>query len=143
MPSRVAETCSAGKSAKLFLACGRSADFSRYKAVSEQAQAIFAAFDDDLEASSLDEAFLDVTAYCALHNCTGTQSRSSALSPSTPPPFEPSGCFNAHQSLCLQRGSLLWLPPYRARRQIGISAHFMHALTPRQVFIDLLYSLHL
>ena len=46
--------------------------------MSEQAQAIFAAFDDDLEASSLDEAFLDITAYCAQHNCTGTQSLISA-----------------------------------------------------------------
>eukprot|EP00208_Stichococcus_sp_RCC1054_P006025 CAMPEP_0206147638 /NCGR_PEP_ID=MMETSP1473-20131121/34031_1 /ASSEMBLY_ACC=CAM_ASM_001109 /TAXON_ID=1461547 /ORGANISM="Stichococcus sp, Strain RCC1054" /LENGTH=946 /DNA_ID=CAMNT_0053544649 /DNA_START=259 /DNA_END=3099 /DNA_ORIENTATION=+ len=48
-------------------------DFSRYKEVSEQAQAVFATYDEDLEAASLDEAFLDITAYCAQHGCTGAE----------------------------------------------------------------------
>lgn len=32
---------------------------------------MFATYDEDLEAASLDEAFLDITAYCAQHGCTG------------------------------------------------------------------------
>jgi DNA polymerase kappa len=40
-------------------------------AVSKQTRKIFADFDPDMEAGSLDEAFLDITSYCAMHNMTG------------------------------------------------------------------------
>ena len=40
-------------------------------AVSQQTRAIFAEYDPDMEAGSLDEAFLDITAYCARHGMTG------------------------------------------------------------------------
>lgn len=47
------------------------ADFQQYVEVSQQTRAIFADFDPDMHAGSLDEAFLDVTAYCAEHGVTG------------------------------------------------------------------------
>ena len=55
------------------LVMSNAADFQRYVAVSKQTRKIFAEFDPDMEAGSLDEAFLDITSYCVLHNMTGTQ----------------------------------------------------------------------
>lgn len=49
------------------------ADFQKYVAVSKQTRVIFADFDRDMEAGSLDEAFLDITSYCAAHNTSGVR----------------------------------------------------------------------
>lgn len=40
-------------------------------ACSESARAIFRDYDTDMAAASLDEAYLDVTGYCAAHVVTG------------------------------------------------------------------------
>ncbi len=50
-------------------------DFKKYTAAAEKTRAIFADFDADFEAGSLDEAHLDVTDYCAKHGMTGEQVR--------------------------------------------------------------------
>lgn len=47
-------------------------DFSKYTKASEAVRAIFREFDENLESGSLDEAYLDVTDYCAAHGTTGT-----------------------------------------------------------------------
>lgn len=45
--------------------------FDKYQCVSERTRAVFARYDPAFEAGSLDEAYLDVTAYCAEHGATG------------------------------------------------------------------------
>ncbi len=45
----------------------------RYQAASAKTRTVFARFDPHYEAGSLDEAYLDVTAYCQQHNMTGEQ----------------------------------------------------------------------
>jgi DNA polymerase kappa len=45
--------------------------FEKYSRASNAARVIFAAFDPDYEACSLDEACLDITDYCAAHGVSG------------------------------------------------------------------------
>ena len=47
-------------------------DFQKYTKASQATRAIFRDFDPDFEAGSLDEAYLDITAYCEQHGMTGT-----------------------------------------------------------------------
>lgn len=46
-------------------------DFQKYTKASQATRAIFRDFDPDFEAGSLDEAYLDLTAYCEQHGMTG------------------------------------------------------------------------
>ena len=46
-------------------------DFQKYTKASQATRAIFRDFDPDFEAGSLDEAYLDITAYCEQHGMTG------------------------------------------------------------------------
>ena len=45
--------------------------FEKYTRVATATREIFAAYDPDFEACSLDEACLDITAHCAAHGMTG------------------------------------------------------------------------
>ncbi len=47
-------------------------DFQKYTTASKATRAIFRDFDPEFEAGSLDEAYLDITAYCEQHGMTGT-----------------------------------------------------------------------
>lgn len=47
-------------------------DFQKYTKASQATRAIFRDFDPDFEAGSLDEAYLDISAYCEQHGMTGT-----------------------------------------------------------------------
>ena len=47
-------------------------DFQKYTKASQATRNIFRDFDPDFEAGSLDEAYLDITAYCEQHGMTGT-----------------------------------------------------------------------
>ena len=47
-------------------------DFQKYTKASQATRAIFRDFDPDFEAGSLDEAYLDLTAYCQQHGMTGS-----------------------------------------------------------------------
>ena len=47
-------------------------DFQKYTKASQATRAIFGDFDPDFEAGSLDEAYLDLTAYCEQHGMTGS-----------------------------------------------------------------------
>ena len=51
--------------------------FEKYSRAAATTREIFATYDPDLEACSLDEACLDITDYCAAHDVTGAQHRSS------------------------------------------------------------------
>lgn len=51
--------------------CRAAADFQQYVEVSNQTRGIFRDYDPDMQAGSLDEAYLDVTAYCAEHGMSG------------------------------------------------------------------------
>jgi len=44
--------------------------FDKYTAAVEETRAIFARFDPDFCSYSLDEAYLEITEYCATHSCT-------------------------------------------------------------------------
>ena len=46
-------------------------DFHKYTKASQATRAVFQDFDPDFEAGSLDEAYLDITAYCEQHGMTG------------------------------------------------------------------------
>jgi len=46
-------------------------NFTKYTKASQQVQAVFREYDQDMEAASLDEAYLDVTHYCADHGLPG------------------------------------------------------------------------
>lgn len=48
-------------------------DFSKYSAASKWTRAVFKDFDPNFEAGSLDEAYLDITDYCHVHNMTSHQ----------------------------------------------------------------------
>jgi DNA polymerase kappa len=48
-------------------------DFSKYEAASAATREVFKLYDPHFEAGSLDEAYLDVTDYCAQHGMTGEQ----------------------------------------------------------------------
>ncbi|KAA6417424.1 MAG: DNA polymerase kappa-like [Trebouxia sp. A1-2] len=48
-------------------------DFQKYTKASQATRAIFRDFDPDFEAGSLDEAYLDLTAYCEQHGMTGAE----------------------------------------------------------------------
>ena len=48
-------------------------NFQKYTKASQATRAIFRVFDPDFEAGSLDEAYLDITAYCEQHGMTGTE----------------------------------------------------------------------
>ena len=45
--------------------------FAKYTAAAAATRAVFARFDPDYEAGSLDEAYLDVTDYCHTHELSG------------------------------------------------------------------------
>ena len=47
--------------------------FEKYSRAAAATREIFATYDPDLEACSLDEACLDITDYCAAHGVTGAQ----------------------------------------------------------------------
>ena len=51
--------------------------FEKYSRAAAATREIFATYDPDLEACSLDEACLDITDYCAAHGVTGAQHCSS------------------------------------------------------------------
>lgn len=59
-------------------------DFQKYTKASQATRAIFRDFDPDFEAGSLDEAYLDITAYCQQHDMTGTVTAYNANSMQTP-----------------------------------------------------------
>ncbi len=46
-------------------------NFVKYTQASQEVQAVFREYDADMEAASLDEAYLDITDYCASHNVPG------------------------------------------------------------------------
>ena len=46
-------------------------DFSKYTKASGEVQAVFREYDPEMEAASMDEAYLDVTDYCASHDMPG------------------------------------------------------------------------
>ena len=46
-------------------------NFQKYTRAAAATRAIFAQYDPDFEAGSLDEAYLDVTDYCRAHETTG------------------------------------------------------------------------
>ena len=48
-------------------------DFSKYSAASRASRVIFADYDAEFSAGSLDEAHMDVTDYCLQHGLTGAQ----------------------------------------------------------------------
>ncbi|KAF6260719.1 hypothetical protein COO60DRAFT_856036 [Scenedesmus sp. NREL 46B-D3] len=48
-------------------------DFRKYEAASVATRGVFKVYDPHFEAGSLDEAYLDVTDYCAAHSMTGEQ----------------------------------------------------------------------
>jgi nucleotidyltransferase/DNA polymerase involved in DNA repair len=50
-------------------------DFRKYEAASAATREVFRLYDPHFEAGSLDEAYLDVTDYCAQHGMTGEQVR--------------------------------------------------------------------
>jgi DNA polymerase kappa len=50
-------------------------DFRKYEAASAATREVFKQYDPHFEAGSLDEAYLDVTDYCAAHGMTGEQVR--------------------------------------------------------------------
>jgi DNA polymerase kappa len=50
-------------------------DFRKYEAASAATREVFRQYDPHFEAGSLDEAYLDVTDYCAAHGMTGEQVR--------------------------------------------------------------------
>ena len=52
--------------------------FEKYSRVAAATREVFATYDPDFEACSLDEACLDITDYCAAHGMTGVQHRESA-----------------------------------------------------------------
>jgi len=54
--------------------------FEKYSRASTAARVVFAAFDPDYEACSLDEACLDITDYCAAHGVSGACRRDVAIS---------------------------------------------------------------
>jgi len=54
--------------------------FKKYSRASTAARVVFAAFDPDYEACSLDEACLDITDYCAAHGVSGACRRDVAIS---------------------------------------------------------------
>lgn len=45
-------------------------NMAKYKAVSQEAQSVFAQFDPEFEMMSLDEGYLDITDYLAAHRLT-------------------------------------------------------------------------
>lgn len=49
-------------------------NFQKYTRAAAATRAIFAQYDPDFEAGSLDEAYLDVTDYCRSHETTGRES---------------------------------------------------------------------
>lgn len=51
-------------------------NFAKYTEASRSTRAIFACYDPDYESASLDEAYLDVTAYCKRMGVRGDQVRS-------------------------------------------------------------------
>lgn len=48
-------------------------DFRKYEAASAATREVFKLYDPHFVAGSLDEAYLDVTDYCAAHSMTGEQ----------------------------------------------------------------------
>ena len=46
-------------------------DFSKYSKASSEVRAVFQDYDPDLDAASLDEAYMDVTEYCRAHEKSG------------------------------------------------------------------------
>ena len=46
-------------------------DFSKYSKASSEVRAVFRDYDPDLDAASLDEAYMDVTDYCKAHQKSG------------------------------------------------------------------------
>lgn len=58
-------------------------DFQKYTTASQATRAIFRDFDPDFEAGSLDEAYLDITAYCEQYGMTGTATAPCAQAQST------------------------------------------------------------
>ena len=46
-------------------------DFSKYSKASHKVQEIFRQYDTEMDAASLDEAYMDVTDYCRLNNMAG------------------------------------------------------------------------
>ena len=50
-------------------------DFRKYEAASAATREMFKVYDPHFVAGSLDEAYLDVTDYCAAHSMTGEQVR--------------------------------------------------------------------
>ncbi len=46
-------------------------DFTKYVRAAAATRAVFARFDPEFEAGSLDEAYLDISAYCVQHELTG------------------------------------------------------------------------
>lgn len=46
-------------------------DFSKYSKASHQVQEIFREYDQEMDAASLDEAYMDVTDYCKTKNLSG------------------------------------------------------------------------
>lgn len=51
------------------------ADFSKYSKASSEVRAVFRDYDPDLDAASLDEAYMDVTDYCRSHEKSGTSNQ--------------------------------------------------------------------
>ena len=46
-------------------------NFAKYTKAAQAVREIIAVYDPDYESASLDEAYLDITAYCALHDTSG------------------------------------------------------------------------
>lgn len=46
-------------------------NFQKYTRAAAASRAVFALFDPEFEAGSLDEAYLDITDYCRAHEITG------------------------------------------------------------------------
>ena len=62
-------------------------DFRKYSEASQAVRTIFREYDENLECGSLDEAYLDVTSYCAEHGVSGKLSLPSTASNLSIPHF--------------------------------------------------------
>ena len=77
-------------------------DFAKYSKASAEVRTIFRDYDPDLDAASLDEAYMDVTDYCKAHQKSGLPSQlqpsSHTLNAVCHPQLPDSGMF------CLRQG---------------------------------------
>ena len=66
--------------------------FAKYTAAAAATRAVFARFDPDYEAGSLDEAYLDVTEYCRTHELSGAPGLAAATTCSSVQPDNGARC---------------------------------------------------